>query len=83
VRSTNTAPTFFLVEMLSSMSCVSACDMVYGRPLVSKARQLPREQWVDDWFDTRVDESLVDFKWGNTAGIWDDNSLGPPMASLA
>jgi len=36
--------------------------MVYGRPLVSKARQLPREQWVDDWFDTRVDESLVDFK---------------------
>jgi len=26
--------------------------LVYGRPPVSKARLLPREQWVDDWIDT-------------------------------
>ena len=44
------------------MSCVSGCDLVYGRPAVTKARLLPREQWVDDWFDTSVDESLEDFK---------------------
>ena len=29
---------------------------------MSKARLLPREQWVDDWFDTSVDESLEDFE---------------------
>jgi len=27
-------------------------DLVYSRPPVSKARLLPREQWVDDWVDT-------------------------------
>jgi len=27
-------------------------DLVYGRPPLSKARQLLWEQWVDDWFDT-------------------------------
>ena len=37
-------------------------DLVYGRPLVSKARLLPKEQWVDDWVDTSVDESLDDFE---------------------
>jgi len=37
-------------------------DLVYGRPPVSKARLLPREQRVDDWVDTNVDESLEDFK---------------------
>jgi len=37
-------------------------DLVYGRPPVSKARLLPREQWVDDWVDTSADESLQDFK---------------------
>ena len=37
-------------------------DLVYGRPPVSKARLLPREQWVDNWVDTSVDESLEDFK---------------------
>ena len=39
-------------------------DLVYGRPPVSKARLLPREQWVDDWVDTSVYESLEDFKGG-------------------
>jgi len=29
---------------------------------MSKARLLPWEQWVDDCFDTSVDESLEDFK---------------------
>jgi len=29
---------------------------------VSKTRLLLWQQWVDDWFDTRVDESLEDFK---------------------
>jgi len=37
-------------------------DLVYGRPPVSKARQFPREQWVEDWIDTTVDESLEDLK---------------------
>jgi len=37
-------------------------DLVYGRPPVSKARLLPREQWVDDWIDTSGDESLEDFE---------------------
>jgi len=29
---------------------------------MSEARLLQWEQWVDDWFDTSVDESLEDFK---------------------
>jgi len=29
---------------------------------VSEARLLLWEQWVDDWFDTSVDDSLDDFK---------------------
>ena len=37
-------------------------DLVYGRPPVSKARLLLWEQWVDDWFDTSVGESLEDFE---------------------
>jgi len=37
-------------------------DLVYGRPPVSKARLLPREQWVNDWVDTSVDECFEDFK---------------------
>jgi len=37
-------------------------DLVYGRPPVSKARLLPRKQWVDDWVDSTVYESLEDFK---------------------
>ena len=36
--------------------------LVYGRPPVSKSRLLRREQWVNDWFDTSVDQSLEDFK---------------------
>jgi len=35
---------------------------------VSKARLLPREQWVDYWFDTSVDESLKDFKGDTQRG---------------
>jgi len=37
-------------------------DFIYGRPRMSKARLLPREQWVDDRIDTSVDESLEGFK---------------------
>ena len=37
-------------------------DLVYGRPPAWKAHLLSREQWVDDWFDTSVDESIEDFK---------------------
>ena len=29
---------------------------------MSEARLLLWEQWVDDWFDTSVDESLDDFE---------------------
>jgi len=56
-------------------------DLVYGRPPVSKARLLLREQWVDDWLDMSVDESLEDFK-GDAQQRY-DSSLGPPMAILA
>ena len=41
-------------------------DMINGRTPVSKARLLLWEQWVDDWFDTNVDESLEDFKGSNS-----------------
>ena len=37
-------------------------DLVYGRLPVSEAHLLLWEQWVDDCFDTSVDESLEDFK---------------------
>ena len=37
-------------------------DLVYGLPPVSKACLLPREQWVDDWVGTGVDEFLEGFK---------------------
>jgi len=36
--------------------------LVYGRPPVSKSRLLLWKQWVDDWFDTSIDESLGDLK---------------------
>ena len=51
------------------------CDLIYGRPPMSKIRLLLWEQWVDDWFDTSVDECLEDFK-GDTqqryraAALW-------------
>jgi len=46
------------------MSCVSRVtwSTVDGRPPVSEARLLLWEQWVDDCFDTNVDESFEDFK---------------------
>jgi len=37
-------------------------DLVYGRPPVLKAHLLLREQWVDDWVETSIEESLEDFK---------------------
>jgi len=42
---------------------------------VSEARLLQWEQWVDDCFDTSVDESLEDFKWDTqqryrTIALW-------------
>ena len=37
-------------------------DQVYGRPLVSKAYLFLHEQWIDDWFDASVDESLEDLE---------------------
>jgi len=42
----------------------SIVDLIYGRPPVSTARLLLWEQWVDDWFNTGVDESLEDCKGG-------------------
>jgi len=36
--------------------------MIYGQTPVMKACLLLWEQWVDDWFDTSVDDSLEDFK---------------------
>jgi len=40
---------------------------VFGWPPVSKAL-LPREQWVDDWVNTGVDESLEDFQGDTQQG---------------
>jgi len=61
---------------------VSAGDLVCDRPPVLKVRLLPREQWVDDWFKTSVDQSLKDFKV-DTAEVSHGSSLGPPVAFLA
>jgi len=44
-------------------------DLRYGRPPVSKARLLTREQWVDDSIDTKVDESLEDFDGAHSRDI--------------
>jgi len=43
-------------------------DLVYGQPLVSKARLLRRERWVGDCVDTSVNESLEDFKGDTQQG---------------
>jgi len=37
-------------------------DLVYGRPPMSKVRLLLWEQWVNERFETGLDESLEDFK---------------------
>jgi len=37
-------------------------DLIYGQTPVSKDRLLLWEQWVGDWFDTGVDESLEDLE---------------------
>jgi len=64
VRSTNTAPAFFLSKKLSAMSYVSRVTLLRSTSCVENPL-LTREQWVDDWVDTSTDESLEDFK-GNT-----------------
>jgi len=43
------------------MSCVSRVTWSMLDPLVESPPAL-WEQWVNDWFDTSVDESLEDFK---------------------
>jgi len=53
-------------------------DLVYGRPPVSKARLLPKEQWVDDCVDTSKDESLEDFK-GDTQQRYGTLTLWVPQ----
>jgi len=52
------------------MSCVSRVtwSTVDGRPPVSKAPLLPRDEWVDDCFDTSVDESPDNFKGDTQQG---------------
>ena len=55
-------------------------DLIHGRPPVTKARLLPREQRVDDWDDTSIDESLKDFKRHSqqrygTVTIWVPNGF--------
>jgi len=44
------------------MSCGKQGDLIYGRPPVSKARLFLWKQWIEDWFDTSVDESLEDLE---------------------
>jgi len=53
-------------------------DLVYSRPPVSKVRLLPREQWVNDWVDMSVDESLEDFK-GDTQQRYETVTLRVPQ----
>ena len=51
--------------LLSSEAIVDVlCQQgdIYGWPIMSKARLVLREWWVDDWFDTKVDESLEDLE---------------------
>ena len=48
-----------LAEKLSSFH---QGDLVYGRAPVSKTYPVVWEQWVDDCFDTNVNESLEDSK---------------------
>ena len=55
-------------------------DLVYGRPSVSKVRLLLKEQWVDEWFDTSVDESLEYIWRGHTRKIL-GSSCGSPSGS--
>jgi len=52
---------FFSRKAILDVLCQQG-DLVYGRPPVSKARLLLWEQWIDDWFDTSVDECLKDFE---------------------
>ena len=76
VMSTNTALAFFLAEKLSWMSCVSR--VTWSTADLPCRKHVLREQWVDDWFDTSVDEPLEDFE-----RMWDGSSLGPPVDFLA
>ena len=57
-------------------------DLIYGRPLVSEARLLLWEHWVDDCFDTSVDEPLEDFEEAHSSVIG-QKLFGSPIASLA
>ena len=59
---------------------MSAVDLVYARPPVSEAHLLLWEQWVDDCFDTSVDEFLDDFKGDTqqryrTVALWDSSGF--------
>jgi len=53
-------------------------DLDYGRHAVSKARLLPREQWIDDWVDKSVGESFEDFK-GDTQQRYGTIALWVPQ----
>ena len=82
MRWTNTAPAFFAAEKLSSMSCVNRVTRSTVRPPVSTARLLLWEQWVDDFGDTSVDESLEDFK-GHAEQRYGTIALWAPNGFLA
>jgi len=70
VKSTNT-----ILDFLCQQG-----DLDYGRPPVSKPCLLLREQWVDDLFDTTVDELLEDFKRSTQQRYRGGSFLGPPVA---
>jgi len=53
-------------------------DLVCGRTPVSEARLFLREQWLNDRFDTSVDESLEDFK-GDTQQRYGTVALWVPL----
>jgi len=82
VRSTNTAPAFFSVGKLSSMSCFNRWP---GLRLTSRVESPPAPEGAMGRWLGRHGSRWVSrgFQRGHTAGIWDDNSLGPKMAFLA
>jgi len=47
---------------------------------MSKARLLPKDQWVDDCVDTSIDESLEDFKGDTQRGYGTVTLWVPPVA---
>ena len=79
MRSTKTSPAFFLAEKLSLMSCVSRVTWSTVELPCQKLTCSQGSNGLISWLG-RHERRWVSrgfYRW-HTAGIWDDNSLGPP-----